>query len=157
MDAAHFHLLANHIPVIFTALGICLLLAGYVLRKEDLKKAALVIFFVSGALTIPVYLTGEGAEERVEDMPGVTDSFIHEHEEAAEPALIAALILGVLSGAGLAAASRKPKLYSTLVLAALMGSIFTEAVMLRTAYLGGQIRHTEIRPLSQTSQTALES
>lgn len=145
MDSTHFHLAANHIPVILIAVGICILAAGMLMRKEDLKKTALVIFFAAGLVTIPVYLTGEGAEERVEHLPGVSESIIESHEDAAKPAMIAALILGALAFAGLVSA-RWPKAYKGVIICALGMSLVAEALMFRAAALGGQIRHTEIRP-----------
>ncbi len=153
MDPAHIHLLLNHVPLISILIGFFLLSAGLLFRKDDLKTAALILFFAAGLLTIPVYLTGEGAEERIEDFPGVTENWIHNHEEAAEFALIAVLVLGGVSFVGFLAGPEHPKIYVPVVLIALAGSLFAEAVMARTAYLGGQIRHTEIRPSDQSAHT----
>lgn len=146
MDSTHFHLIANHVPIIFIAVGICILTVGMLMRKEDLKKTALVVFFAAGLITIPVYLTGEGAEDRVESLAGVSESLIEEHEDAAKPALIAALVLGALASAGLLSA-RWPKVYAGVVVCVLGMSLVTEALMFRAAAVGGQVRHSEIRPL----------
>ncbi len=168
MDAVHFHLLANHVPLILITAGFFLLIretnvfieklihvredaSGMLLKRKDLTKAALVIFFISGPLTIPVYLSGEGAEEAVEDLPGVSESFIHEHEEAAEAALLAAVTLSVVSAAAFFAGVRKMNIYPIVVLVAMVCSFAVICIIARTAYLGGQIRHTEIRPSGPAS------
>ena len=153
MDAAHIHLLLNHVPLISILIGFFLLGAGLFFRKDDLKTAALLLFFVSGLVTVPVYLTGEGAEDKIEGLPGVSEVWIHNHEEAAEFALTSVLALAGISLLGLLAGPKRPKIYVPVILIALAGSFFAETVMARTAYLGGQIRHTEIRSSQQPAET----
>lgn len=148
MDSTHFHLVANHVPIIFIAVGFCFLAAGILMRKEDFKKAGLVICVAAGLVTIPVYLTGEGAEERVEYLAGVSESLMEKHEDAAKPAMIASLVLGALALTGLMSV-RWPKVYAGIIVCVLGMSLVTEALMFRAAALGGQVRHSEIRPAGE--------
>ena len=149
MNWAHVHLLLNHVPVIGVVFGFLLLLLGVVRKSDELKKAGLGALVVVGALAVPTYLTGEPAEEIVRDLPGVSRALIEQHEEAAMFALISAGILGLVS-LGILLYFRAPKpLPAWSMTAALLISFWTLTVMVRTAYLGGQIRHSEIRSASQ--------
>jgi hypothetical protein len=107
---------------------------------------ALGIFVIAAILGVAVYLTGEPAEHIAQKLPGVTRSAIHEHEDAG---LIAAWLLGlvaVVSLSGLLMYRNRPggipRLFSVIVL---ILSLFPAAAMVRTANLGGMVRHTEIR------------
>jgi uncharacterized membrane protein len=145
MNWAHVHLLLNHVPVIGVAFGFFLLLLGVVRKSDELKRASLVVFVVVGALAVPTYLTGEPAEKIVRDLPGVSRALIEQHEDAAMFALISAGVLGLFS-LGILLYFRAPKAlpaWSTVAVLAI--SFWTCTVMARTAYLGGQIRHSEIR------------
>ena len=101
MDAAHAHLILNHIPVVGLGAAILLLLYAFARKNDEMKKAALAGFALLALVAIPVYLTGKGAEDLVEHLPGVTEAYIEQHEEAATASLIAIELLGALSLAGL--------------------------------------------------------
>ncbi|MBS7648846.1 hypothetical protein KEJ17_04285 [Candidatus Bathyarchaeota archaeon] len=145
MNLAHVHLLLNHIPVIGTLVGLLLLIVGMVMKSEELRKVSLGMFAILALLTLPVYFTGEPAGEVVEHLPGVTEEIIEEHEEAALTALIATLILGVISLGGLIYFRHLASLPGWLIKVSLILSIISMGLMGWTANLGGQIRHTEIR------------
>ena len=145
MDPAHAHLILNHIPVVGLGAAILLLLYAFARRNDDMKKAALIGFVLLALAAIPVYLTGGRAEDRVEHLPGVSEAIIEEHEEAATSSLIAIEILGVLSLAGLVLTRGSKAVPRWLAVTSLAASIVVVAAMIRTANLGGQIRHTEIR------------
>jgi hypothetical protein len=145
MDAAHAHLILNHIPVVGLGAAILLLLYAFARKSDEMKKAALAGFVLLALVAIAVFLTGKAAEDIVEDLPGVSESFIEQHEEAATVSLIAIELLGALSLAGLVFTRRSkvfPKWFAVVSLAA---SLAVAGVITWTANLGGQIRHTEIR------------
>jgi len=145
MDATHLHLLLNHFPIIGSLLGVGVMAYGYITSSEQVKKAALWTWFVMALIAIPVFLTGEPAEESVEGIAGVSEALIEEHEEAAELAIWLMEALGLLSLVTLIAGWSKNALSKPLVLVATVLSLVTFGAMARTGYLGGQIRHTEIR------------
>ncbi|MFN0138735.1 MAG: hypothetical protein ACKVQW_01445 [Pyrinomonadaceae bacterium] len=145
MDPLHIHLLLNHFPVIGTIIGIALLVLGFFTKSDAIKRASLAVVFGIALLTIPVYLTGEPAEERVEKSVGVSKALIEEHEDAAMPALIAIEVTGVVALIGLFVSFRAPRFATVSFAAALILSLVTFGLMARTANLGGQIRHVEIR------------
>lgn len=143
---AHVHLLLNHIPIIVTALGLLVLAIAMVKRGDDLARVAF-WFFVGGAVSaLPTYLTGDPAEHAVEDMPGVTPALIHAHEDAAVWAAIIVGVLGVFALWALWRYRRPAALPAWVVRTALVISLFGATAMARTGLLGGEIRHTEVRP-----------
>jgi uncharacterized membrane protein len=145
MNAAHIHLLLNHIPVIGLPFAALLLIAGLAKRSPALRNAALTAFATLALLTLPVYLTGEPAQKIVEHLPGVTEAAIEEHEDAALAALIAIEVLGVLSVVTLVLLDRAPHAAQRLVFICLAIAVVTTGIMAWTANLGGRVRHTEIR------------
>lgn len=156
MDSTHLHLILNHFPIIGTLLGAGVMAFGYLTKSEATKKAALWNWFIMALLTIPLFLTGEPAEERIEGIAGVSEVLIEAHEEAAELALWFMEGLGLLSLITLFAGSKNESIKKMLVGSAFALSLVTFGLMARTGYLGGQIRHTEIRS-DATAQATLEN
>jgi uncharacterized membrane protein len=144
MNWAHIHLMINHFPVIGMIFAVLLLVYALMKKSEELTKAALGAFVLIALITIPVYLTGEAAEDTVKKLPEVTETLIGRHEEAASVTLVFMMITGVVSLAGsLLFRSRPLPRWFLIVVLAL--AFVTTAVVGLTANLGGQIRHTEIR------------
>lgn len=96
-------------------------------------------------LAIPVFLTGEPAEEKVENLPGVMESIIEDHEEASQIAFWFLIAAGVISIISFAMQFLLHSSAKTAVLISLLVSITASGLMMRAGYYGGQIRHTEIR------------
>ncbi|MBI3849934.1 MAG: hypothetical protein HY298_06540 [Verrucomicrobia bacterium] len=146
MNATHLHLLLNHIPVLGTVFGLGLLVFALWQKSDELKKAALGAFLIVALLAVPAYLTGEPAEEVAKPLPGVSKPIIEQHEDAAVVAFTGIVVLGVGALVGLILFRRGkvvPVWYGLVMLAA---SLTASGLMLWTANLGGQVRHTEIRP-----------
>lgn len=161
MNGANLHLILNHLPVIGEPFCVLLLVAGIVKKSAEIKKLSLLGFVVVALTAIPVYLTGEPAEEVVEHLPGVVQSLIESHEEAALFALIAAEALGAAALAGLLlfrGARTPPAWFVGLIL---IVALTVSGIFAWTATLGGQVRHTEIRsqgmPQSEREQGSEES
>jgi uncharacterized membrane protein len=142
---AHVHLLINHFPVVGVFGGILLL--GYALTRKstEVSMVSLGVFVLIALITIPVFLTGEGAEDVVKKIPGVTETYIGRHEELAELSLALIEILGALALVGLIWLKRKGTIPQFIMILVLVMSVIMAAVVGFTANLGGQIRHTEIR------------
>jgi hypothetical protein len=94
---------------------------------------------------IPVFLTGEPAEEAVEKLPGVSESFLELHEEAAEIAIWLMGITGLVSLVALVMQKKQSAKANAAFILACILSAFAFASMAQTGYYGGKIRHTEIR------------
>lgn len=144
MDQTHIHLLITHLPIFGSILGGFVLAYAIWMKSDQTKIAAYCLLIISSAGAIIAYLTGEGAEETVEDIPGVSEGAIEQHEDFAIFALIVVCILGIASFVSLYLTLKKSPLTRNAALLTLALSIIGFAFMARTGYLGGQIRHTEI-------------
>ncbi|WP_426491590.1 hypothetical protein [Hymenobacter sp. 102] len=141
MNEAHLHLILNHTPILGSLFGLLVLAAGVIRKNSTTSRVGLYALLGAALLAIPTQLTGEGAEEVAERLPGVTRQLIHAHEEAAELAFWALELTGALALLATLPTSRA-RLFT---LAALVGAAVSFGLMARAGNLGGQIRHTEIR------------
>ncbi len=142
---AHVHLMINHFPVIGVLVGFLLFAYALVRKSEEVKAVSLGVFVLIALMTIPVFLTGEGAEDVVKHIPGVTETYIGRHEEIAELSLILMEVLGVLALTGLVLLKLRGFMPKIIVILVLVMSLIVATAVGITANLGGQIRHTEIR------------
>lgn len=152
MNTTHFHLLLNHFPVIGTLIGSGLLLWGIIRKQDNLKSIAAVVLALMAVIAIPVYLTGEPAEDAVENLAGVSETMIGLHEDAATIAIWLMGITGLASLVALLFAVQKKKITNTLFTIAFALSVICFAAMARTGYYGGQIRHSEIAGTNVSNQ-----
>lgn len=155
MDATHLHLLINHIPILTTIFSVLILLWGIIKSNKSFQQLAMVGFIIAGILSIVALQSGEGAEDIVENLPGVTERYIHDHEEAAGITNWIAVAIALISLGGFAVQRIKPTLMKGYLWFLLLGSLVSAGMFSYTAYLGGQIRHTEIRP--DASQPQLDT
>ena len=156
MSGAHIHLLLNHIPVIGIFIGLVVFALGVWRRNDSWTRLALGLFAAVALVALATMLTGESAEEAVEQLPGVSESLIGTHEDAAKLAAIGAYVLGAISLAALIWVRRRP-LPRTLTVMVLPVVLLVSGLMAYTANLGGQIRHTEIRGGSVQAQGVAEA
>jgi drug/metabolite transporter (DMT)-like permease len=150
-DAVQVHLGLNHIPVIMMALAAVILGISMVIRNDSVSKTALWIFVGAGLFCIPVYLSGEGAEETVEKIAGISESMIEEHEDIAKWALAGCSITGFLSLLALLTYSRLSAIFKPALMAI---SIITSVILIRTAHEGGLIRHSELNTAAPAVTTS---
>ena len=145
MDATHLHLMLTHFPIVGTIIGVGILAYGQFSNNNSIKKVALVTFLLMSILTIPVFLTGEGAEEAVEHLAGVSENIIEEHEELSEKAIWVMGLLGIFSLLNILLIIKKSIFAKSVSLIVLIISFATVGLFVQVGNLGGQIRHSEIR------------
>jgi hypothetical protein len=150
---AHVHLMVNHFPVIGVLGAILLFLYALIKKSEELKIVSLGVFVIIALITIPVFFTGEAAENVVKKLPGVTETDIGRHEEFAEYSITVMEILGAASLLGLYFIFKSGTAPKWLLSIVILLSLLTAALIGFTANLGGQIRHTEIREGAGSSLT----
>jgi uncharacterized membrane protein len=154
MNAAHMHLVLNHIPVFTTAFGLVLLIFAKFGTNQTVLRMSLYTLIAGALFAVPAYLTGEPAENAVERMVGISDSSIDAHEDIAGIALASSALLG-LAAASLVywmhtrALVARPIVVGLIVLATASASLYTV-----TAYLGGQIHHSEIASVTRSGGVA---
>ncbi len=161
MDFAHIHLMLNHVPVIGVGFGVLILVVGVIAQSKPVTRVGLGFLALSAIFAVPVYLTGEPAEEIVEKLPGFSEAITGEHESAATISLGLVIFTGLLAVVALIftlfTRSFSARLPGVLVIATLLTSLVTGTSMIRTANLGGQIRHTEIRVGAQNASPNAET
>lgn len=157
MNLAHVHLILTHVPIAGTVIAGILFGVAVRWRNVQFQRLALAFLLVFALVTIPVYFSGESAEDTVKRVPGVLKTAIESHEHAATAAFVTMEALGGLALLGLAVfwwSSTLPSAFTAIVLVAVLSvtGLFTW-----TGYLGGQIRHSEIRPAASADLAQSET
>lgn len=150
MNSAHFHLVVNHLPIIFPIAGLIVLAIGIGFKTEMVKRTAYFLFTIGAVSAAMAMNSGEGAEEVVEELSGVSHRLIHEHEEKAESMAILSYLLGLASLLALWASWKGKSFSGLLSYAVLALSLVTIFLGKQTGTSGGEIRHTEIRTGAST-------
>jgi uncharacterized membrane protein len=145
MNDAHYHLIVNHLPILGLLIGILVLITGLILNKAEVKLTALGIFIFSSITSIVAFYTGEGAEEVVENLEGISETLIHTHEEYAETFYTLTLILGGLSLLIFILELKKKKFTKYLLILCLLIALIDGVLATYVGTSGGEIRHSEIR------------
>ena len=153
MNQTHIHLLITHLPIFGSILGGIVLTQALWTKNNQTKIAAYILFIISSVGASIAYLTGEGAEESVENLSGVIEANIHQHEEFALFALVSLIGLGAFSILGLFLSIRNSSASRKVALFILFVSLISFGLVARTGYLGGQIRHTELNATSISNPT----
>jgi uncharacterized membrane protein len=144
-SGAHLHLLVNHSPVFGTLFAFALLIASYFTSANVLRRTALVVLVCSAVAGAAADLSGQAAEDAVRGFPGVRREVIHAHEQMGDKAYYLGIALGILALIALIRWRRRP-IPAGAALAAVLATAFVGGAFAYTALLGGQIRHTEVRP-----------
>jgi uncharacterized membrane protein len=151
MNLAHVHLLLNHFPTIGTMIGLGVLLLALLRKNYHLKVASLEVFFLIALVTIPAYLSGNAAQEELQRSTEVSQALIAAHQDAAVLSLIVMQITGFFAWLALWQFRRISRLPGWNVSAVLVLAVVTLSLMARTATLGGEIRHEEIRAVQDAT------
>ncbi|MFA6086947.1 hypothetical protein [Mucilaginibacter sp.] len=144
MNETHIHLLITHLPIICAVLGAFVLIHGIWKKSNVTLIAAYNILIISAIGAGIAYATGEGAEEAVEHLQGISKNVIEEHQESALISLIGLIVIGIIAVIGLFVTWRTSSLIRPVALIALVAALAGFGLIAWTGYLGGQIRHTEI-------------
>jgi hypothetical protein len=150
-NGAELHLFVNHLPVIGFVGASLGLLVSLVWPSADIRRFMLAATVVTGLSSALPFATGEGAEEVVESLPGVSKHLIHEHEEAAEKATVLGFVTAGVALVAFVASRRRSDLLGVGVGVTLASSLVSVAMMGKAAHEGGKIRHPEIFSAHSTS------
>jgi hypothetical protein len=142
---AHLHLLVNHSPIFGSLFALALLIASYFTSADIFRRTAFVVLIATAIGGAAADLSGDAAEEAVKGLPGIKQELIDAHSHMGDKAYILAGILGVLALIALVRWRRKP-VPGSVTLVAVLATAFVGGAFIYTGLLGGQIRHTEVRP-----------
>jgi hypothetical protein len=144
VNLAHLHLLLNHVPTLGSVVALGLLLLALVRRDEALKHAGLEVLFVIAVLTLPVYMSGVAAHQKLRAQPEISDDAMRVHQDAALAGFAVTEFAGFVAWIALWQSRRRGRAARGLVSAVTLLSVVALALMARAATLGGDIRHPEI-------------
>jgi flagellar motor component MotA len=145
MNDAHYHLLVNHLPIVGVLIGFLVLVVGLITKKTDVKLTALGILIFSALASIAAFYTGEGAEEVVEKISGISETLIHTHEEYAETFYTLSLVMGGFALVAFILELKKLKFSRLFIILTLLLALSDGIAAKYAGTSGGEIRHTEIR------------
>jgi hypothetical protein len=151
MDLAHIHLLLNHFPTIGNIIGGGLFVLSLIAKSDDLKRASLVVLLGISLIAIPTYMSGNGAQDAIKSLPGVSKSLIETHEGAALVALAFMEVTGAFAWLGLWQFRRLTRVPNWNLAVILVLTLVTFGLMARASNIGGEIRHPEIRAGQETA------
>jgi len=140
MNAAHLHLLANHLPLFAVLLGLLVGLYGAWRREESVVRVALMLFVLGALGAVAAYFSGHEAEHLVEEL-GRSHDAIEAHEETGNLAAYLTIALGVLS---LVTLIRRGPVAPAWRTALFVLALVVLGVVGYAANLGGRISHPEI-------------
>lgn len=151
MNAPHFHMVVNHFPILVPIIAILVLIGGFIVKSDIVKRTAYLLFVLGAAFTFLAMNSGDQAERAVEHLNGISESFIHTHEEIAEKFAPMHLILGLLALVALWANWKKKKFAALMSFFVLGYALVIVYYAKQVGTTGGEIRHTEIRDGASTS------
>ena len=146
INAAHAHLLVNHLPLMAFLIAVPLLVYALIARSTPQAFRAAVIVMVLGAFgSINALRTGDGAKELVEPMADVEPTQINEHEEQGETAAVLSFAVTALAIVLVVVDRKKPHLRVLFIGIGLLATIAALLALARASHSGGLIRHQESR------------
>lgn len=171
METAYLHLVTNHLPIIGVPFALVVLLIGIWRNSDEIKAWTFLIFAVLGLVTIGVFLLGQGGEDFVEELAGVSHDAIEDHEEFATFGLGSVLLTAAVAVFALvrygglrllaprfrqSAEADKVDVQSRafptwIVLSVLAIALVSSGILGYTGRLGGKIRHPEFHGGAQTT------
>ncbi len=142
-NAAHWHLLVNHLPIVGGMFGILILLWGIIRKNEPIVNLSLMLFVACAVFSLIASQTGESAEAYLKNLKAIDEIYLERHVAAADIANYGMIVLGLLALITLIFKRiRETKFIPYLILVA---SIAVFVLMARAGNLGGEIMHKEIR------------
>ena len=154
----HIHLLLNHVPLLVLGAGFFVLAAGLARRAAGETRLGLVVVLLAALATPLVVWSGEKADDRMHltlDPDG--DMIAEQHEHRADKTEVALYATLALAAAALFFGRANDANLRRWALATAAVAIVALAMVAWTASLGGQIRHTELRPGGAPQPPAADS
>ena len=144
MNPTQVHIFITHLPVFGLFLSLLVILYGVTKKVKEVNIIALILLLISVSGGIIAYLTGEFAEDTVESVAGISEPAIEEHEEAAELTVVLFYSLALLSLVVMHLVTTNKRMARAMLFITIGVQVLTLSSVVRTASLGGKIRHTEI-------------
>jgi predicted MFS family arabinose efflux permease len=114
-------------------------------KHSIIENTGLVTLVILTLLSIPAFLTGEGAEETVEHIQGVSEYYLEQHEELAGIAFWLMVTTGTMALITFVIAQIRNTRNILLKIITVMLATGTFGIMTVVGNYGGKIRHSELR------------
>jgi len=144
MNAAHFHLMFNHLSIVGLGFAILLNLLALIRKSEELIKLSCWFFILIGLLSVLAIVTGDGAGEIVKTYPGISNDAIEYHETWGYIFFYGLMAVGTGSLAALWFSRKNTILLKKINIAVLILSVILLVFAYQAGTTGGNIRHPEI-------------
>ncbi|MFN3939108.1 MAG: DUF2231 domain-containing protein [Chitinophagales bacterium] len=145
INAAHWHLLLNHFPIILSIIATGFLFLSLFIKNSGFRNASLLMLVAAAVFAGPAYRTGEGAEDAVEGMANASEMYLEKHEDIASAALTSVIIAGIIALLTMAVIKWKNKWAITMLAITCIASATSAGFLGYTGFTGGKITHSEIR------------
>lgn len=157
-NAAHWHLVLNHLPVVGSLAALLLIAWAFVKNTDESKRIALTALVLVGLVSLPAFLTGEPAEGHLKGLPGISKRWMSAHEEMAEVATWVAAGAGVVALVVLVVFRKARSIPRWSIGVMLLVTLAVCGLMTRAGNYGGKIHHPEILNSSaaETAPTEIE-
>lgn len=145
MDWVKTHFALNHVSVIGMPFLLLLLTWGTVRASDPIKRLAIAWIAIFAVISIALKFTGDFAAEQAGPKLDPVRPYVNAHEQSADQATTGIFIVGLAAAFSLylSRGSRSiPKWSLALIL---ITALLTSLLLARTANLGGQIAHPELR------------
>jgi hypothetical protein len=153
LNAAHLHLVLNHVPTLGAFVAVGLLLMALIRRNEALQQIGLEVLFIIALVALPVFVTGAAARPALKNGPAFSDTAVRAHLDAAIYGFTVIELAGFAAWLALFQSSRHGRAARSVVTAATLLLVVGLLLMGRAATLGGEIRHPEMLTAAASSAT----
>lgn len=152
MDPLQLHLLVNHVPIVGAFTALLVVVIGLVRKNHTVQTVGLAVYTVMALAVLPTYFSGEGAEERIENIAGISHDVIHEHEESAELSLTVMLIAAAVALGALVTQWKGLAFAPTLTTIFVALAVLAMIQIARTGHEGGKIRRPDLGSTAPAQQ-----
>ena len=139
------HLFFNHVPLVGLVFGLVFLVAGLKWSSDAALRASLRIFVAMGVIVVLVAGSGLVSAHILADATWLDADALSRHRLAGIFTLAILVTLGGLSGAMLSSSRNTSTLPAWGRTAVLVLALVALGACLWTAYVGGRLRHSELR------------
>lgn len=144
MNWPYIHTLINHFPIILMVVGTAVLILALIVRHRGVWLYAVATLTLAGLSAWPAFFSGDQAAHALRGTWYIVESMVREHDQAAGFALWSLLITGAVNAYSWWRMMRREPIGLPPVwlrVAVTVITVWSLSVVVRTAYLGGQIVH----------------
>ncbi len=144
MNAAHLHLMFNHLPIVGLGFAILLNLFAVFWKNMEIKRLSCWFYILVAVLSVLSILTGDSAGDIIKSYPGISNDAIESHENWGYFFFYGLLANGIIAIAALWFSRKNASLMKKLNIAMLIVALLVAFLAFQTGMSGGMIRHPEI-------------